>query len=197
MKNFVVVGVAILLLSKFAFCFSYSPCTEVQKKASNSLSLAPTVLISFDIAAIATSQALWISSTSNKNGGAKSEEKDNDMTLYWILPSIGFEFGALMSIPACGSIEEQDGVISAEKTEKNIINNTRFATGISTVGQFVSLTNTLDEDKRQITRTLIGITLLNELLFELFWRYDDPGSLFVMRPFLNHDSQGFQFVYNF
>lgn len=197
MKCFFSAVIAVLLFSRSSYCLSFKTCSEIQKKASNSLSLVPTALIGFDIAAIATSQALWISSTSKKNEGAKPEEKDKDMTLYWFLPSIGFELGALMSIPACGSIEEKDGVISVERTEKNIISSTRFSTGISMVGQFVSLSNTLDEDKRQITRTLIGVTLLNQLLFELFWKYEEPGFLLVVSPLLKQDSRGIQLSYSF
>ncbi len=197
MKFTFLISVVIILISIKSPCYSYVPCSEKQKSAYDSLSLVPTVVISFDVAALAASQVLWVTSTTKSHENSKSEKKDDDMTIYWLLPSLGFELGTLMTIPRCSSLVEKDGMIFAEETESHIINNTRLAAGISIVGQFVSLTNTLDEEKRQNTRMLMGMTIINQFLFEFFWSYQEPKSLLTIQPFLKQNVLELLFVYRF
>jgi hypothetical protein len=58
---------------------------------------------------------------------------------------------------------------------------------MSLMGQFVSLTNTLDEDKRQVTRTLIGATLVSQILFEWLWSYCLSQPVVMIQPYLNQE----------
>lgn len=194
MKVIVLILCAIFV-SVGSYGFSSSRCSDEQVRASKDLSFLPGMLVAFDVAAVAASQVLWVTSTSQKKG---DNNRDDDTTLYWLMPSLAFDFMPLMAFPVCSSIAEKDGQILADETERQIKTSLRVASGISLIGQFVSLTNTVDEDKRQITRTLMMTTLMNQVLFEWLWSYNvRPQSVTRIQPYLNQDAQGLQFVYLF
>jgi hypothetical protein len=186
----------ILSFSLGSYGFSYRPCSEEQKSAAESLSFVPGMVVAFHVATVAASQVLWVASTSRDKGG-DPKSHDGDTTLYWLLPSLSFDFAALTAYPGCGSIVQKDGQISKVETEHQIKINTRIASVISLMGQFFSLTNTVDEDKRLVTRTLMGTTVVSQILFEWLWTFQSSQPVVMIKPYLNQDSRGLQVVYSF
>lgn len=176
--------------------FSSRPCSDEERRATESISFVPRAIVTFHVATVLTSQVLWVASTSHDKE-AESKNPDSDMTLYWVLPSLGFDLAALMAYPNCSSIILKDGQISVEETEHQIKINTRTAAGMSLIGQFVSLTNILDEDKRQTTRALMGATILSQILFEWLWSYRGSMPIAMIQPYSNRDTKGLQLVYRF
>lgn len=191
--KFLAVILCAVFFSVGSYGFSSGRCSDQQVQASQNLSFVPGAVVAFDVAAVATSQVMWV--TSQKNG---DKNRDDDMTLVWLMPSLVFDLIPLTAFPACNSIVEKDGQILTGETERKIKTNLRIASGMSLMGQYFSLTNTIDEDKRQITRTLMMTTLLNQVLFEWLWTYNvRPQSVAMIQPYLNQDAQGLQFVYRF
>lgn len=174
---------------------SPAACADEEKRALESLSFVPGAMVIFHAATVTTSQVLWVGSTSRDKGAADS--KDSDMTLYWLMPSLGFNLAALMSSPNCRSIVLKDGQILVEETERQIKIGTRIAAGMSLLGQFVSLTNTIDDEKRQITRSLMGATVLSQVLFEWLWSYRQAPPVATVLPYITPESQGLSLVYRF
>lgn len=152
-------------------------------------------MVIFHAATLATSQILWVGSTSRDKGAADS--KDSDLTLYWLMPSLGFNFATLMSAPNCLSIVLKDGKVLAEETERQIKIGTRIAAGMSLLGQFFSLTNTIDDEKRQLTRSLMGVTVVSQVLFEWLWSYRQAPPVVTVLPYITSESQGLSVGYRF
>lgn len=187
---------SIIAFSGGSFGLSIQPCSEEQNREIESISFIPGTVVTLHVATLVTSQLLWVASTS-KDKGEESKNQDGDNTLYWLLPSLGFDFAVLAGYPGCGSFILKEGKISEEETEHQIKINTRLSSAMSLLGQFVSLTNTLDEDKRKTTRTLMGATIVSQFLFEWLWSYRESTPVATIQPYLNDDAKGIQFVYRF
>lgn len=172
---------------------TYRPCSAEQKYFYDSLSYAPAAVATFHVAAVAASQILWVASTSNDGN---SKDKDSP-TIYWLLPSLSFDLAAVIAYPTCNSIIEREGRVSVEETEHQIKMNSRLAAGISLLGQFVSLTNTLDSSKRHVTQTLMGTTLVTQFLFEWLWSYREAPAGVVFQPYIDKDAKGLKVVFRF
>jgi hypothetical protein len=201
MKRILSFLICLLLLPPFAVAMSFAPCNDAQKKAASELSNIPDIMSAVTMTSLIASQVLWVASTSrDPDEGSTPEKNKNDMTLYWLFPSLSFEMMVGMSFPRCSLIQEKDGQILAEDTEKSIKTNTRVGTGLGLFGQWFSLTNTVDEDKRQTIKSIMAGNLAIHLLYEWLWNYEAPRAAeptTAIFPYIDEKSTGLRLVYRF